>query len=80
MTAGEHQPACDCAAASTPGIVLDPFIGSGTTAIVAEQHGRKWIGIELSPGIATIAEQRIADERARHASTLTTEDGERRAA
>ena len=27
-------------------IVLDPFIGSGTTAVVAESAGRKWIGIE----------------------------------
>ncbi len=79
-TAGQHQPVCDCAAPSKPGIVLDPFIGSGTTAIVAEQHDRSWIGIELSQDIAAIAEQRIAAERARRASTLTTEDGERRAA
>jgi len=30
------------------GIVLDPFMGSGTTAVVAERHNRKWIGIEIS--------------------------------
>lgn len=80
MTAGEHRQACGCAAPSTPGIVLDPFLGSGTTAVVAEQHGRRWIGIELNPDIAATAEQRIADERARRASTLSTEDDERRAA
>ena len=33
------------------GIVLDPFIGCGTTAVVAEELGRDWIGIELNPGL-----------------------------
>ena len=32
-----------------PCIVLDPFIGSGTTGAVATQHRRNWIGIELNP-------------------------------
>ena len=32
-----------------PGIVLDPFFGSGTTGWVAQRLGRKWIGIELNP-------------------------------
>ena len=31
--------------------MLDPFIGSGTTAISAAQHGRNWLGIELNPGV-----------------------------
>jgi len=31
------------------GVVLDPFFGSGTTGAVAEQEGRRWIGIELNP-------------------------------
>lgn len=42
------------------GIVLDPFIGSGTTAIVAKKHGRKFIGLELNPKYVKIAEKRIA--------------------
>jgi DNA modification methylase len=44
--------------------VLDPFMGSGTTAIAAERHGRNWIGVELHADFARSAEQRIADVRA----------------
>lgn len=48
---------------SEPGIVLDPFLGSGTTAIVAEEHQRDWLGIELNPTFANLARQRIQDAR-----------------
>lgn len=49
------------AAGSRPGdIVLDPFMGSGTTAAAAEQLGRNWIGIELSSEYAMAALERIA--------------------
>ena len=41
------------------GIVLDPFLGSGTTAAVAKQMGRHYIGIELNPDYCALAEQRI---------------------
>ena len=41
------------------GIVLDPFIGSGTTAVVAEKLNRKWLGIELNPEYTKLAEERI---------------------
>lgn len=45
---------------SNPGdTVLDPFLGSGTTAKMALQHGRKFIGIERDPEYMAIAEQRI---------------------
>ena len=40
-------------------IICDPFLGSGTTALVAEQYGRKWIGIELSTEYAKMAVERI---------------------
>ena len=40
-------------------LVLDPFIGSGTTAVVAEKLNRRWIGIEISPKYSEIAKQRI---------------------
>ena len=45
------------------GIVLDPFMGSGTTAIVAMKLLRKYIGCEINPEYIKIAEQRIAKER-----------------
>jgi DNA modification methylase len=43
------------------GIVLDPFIGSGTTAIVAKKLGRNYVGCELNPEYIKIAKKRIAD-------------------
>lgn len=39
--------------------VLDPFFGAGTTGLVAQKHGRNWIGIELNPAYAKIAEERL---------------------
>lgn len=45
------------------GTVLDPFMGSGTTGVAALQAGLSFIGIEASPEIFSIAEQRIADAR-----------------
>lgn len=41
------------------GIVLDPFIGSGTTAIVAKKLNRNFIGIELNPEYVRLARNRI---------------------
>ena len=40
--------------------VLDPFLGSGTTAIVAKKLGRNWIGIEKSKKYAEMAKKRIS--------------------
>jgi DNA modification methylase len=42
-----------------PCTVLDPFLGSGTTALVARKHGRRSIGIELSPDYAALAARRL---------------------
>jgi site-specific DNA-methyltransferase (adenine-specific) len=36
------------AASDAEQLVIDPFSGSGTTAVVAEQLGRKWMGCDLS--------------------------------
>lgn len=40
-------------------IVIDPFLGSGTTAVAAEKLGIDWIGIEINPEYVQIAEKRI---------------------
>jgi site-specific DNA-methyltransferase (adenine-specific) len=47
-------------------IVLDPFMGSGTSAFAAELLDRRWLGIELSPDYTEIARKRVQsliDER-----------------
>jgi DNA modification methylase len=41
-------------------VVLDPFMGSGTTAAVALQHGRQYLGCELNPEYGPLQDQRIA--------------------
>jgi site-specific DNA-methyltransferase (adenine-specific) len=40
-------------------VVLDPFIGSGTTAVAAQEAGRKWIGYEVSPEYVALSFQRL---------------------
>jgi len=62
---GELQPVCSCGAAFRPGVVLDPFMGAGTTAVVAQRLGRDWVGIELNPDFAAQAEGRVARASAR---------------
>jgi site-specific DNA-methyltransferase (adenine-specific) len=55
-------------ASTTSRTILDPFMGSGTTAVVAQWHKRNYVGIELSPDYCALAEQRI--ERNRKQSEL----------
>lgn len=56
-------PTCQCGNESEPGLVLDPFMGSGTTAVAAENLGRDWLGVELNPVFADVARDRIATAR-----------------
>lgn len=55
---GELQ-RCDCFAPSRPGLVLDPFFGTGTVGLVAERHRRDWLGIELNPTFTSLARRRL---------------------
>ena len=50
---------CVLAGSRDGGIILDPFIGSGTTAVVAKKHNRGFIGIELNPEYAEMARRRL---------------------
>lgn len=42
------------------GVCFDPFMGAGTTAVVAKKLGRNFVGIELNPAYIEIAERRLA--------------------
>ncbi len=50
-----------CIQSTTANVVLDPFLGSGTTAVAAEYCGRDWIGIELSEDYCGVARSRIQE-------------------
>jgi DNA modification methylase len=53
-------PGCKCDAGDpVPCVVLDPFAGAGTVPLVAKRLGRAYIGIELNPDYARMAEDRI---------------------
>lgn len=71
QSAADTQPACHCNAEYEPGIVLDPFFGARTTAVVAHQLNRSWIGIELSHEYIDIAKKRLT-ERGVELTTSTT--------
>jgi hypothetical protein len=49
---------CGCGAGFTPGVCLDPFMGSGTTALVARRLGRRSVGVELNAEYAAMAAAR----------------------
>lgn len=53
-------PSCNHGAPPTRCVVLDTFNGSGTTGVVALQHGCEYIGIELNPEYAAMSERRLA--------------------
>ena len=57
------RPTCSCDAEVEPCVVLDPFGGSGTVALVAAKLGRNFISIDLSPEYCEMAEKRIEPYR-----------------
>ena len=50
---------CDCKVGFEGGIVLDPFAGAGTTAVVAKKQGKRYIGIEIKQEYIDMANKRI---------------------
>ena len=55
------EPTCKCECEAVPDIVLDPFMGSGTTAAVALNNGRQYIGCELNKDYEALQQQRIRE-------------------
>lgn len=60
------------------GAVLDPFMGSGTSAVAALRHGRRFVGFELNPEYFRIVEKRVAEAQdgKNHASRNEHKDRE----
>lgn len=50
-----------CVASTSASVILDPFMGSGTTAIAAANNSRDWVGMDISPKYCAMAEDRIAN-------------------
>ena len=60
MATDRWQPACDCDAGDpVPQLVLDPFMGAGTTAVVAVEQGRDYFGIEINEEYCEMARRRV---------------------
>jgi DNA modification methylase len=52
-------------------VVLDPFMGSGTTAVAAEKLGRNWLGVELNPDFGAAARNRITGAQPKSPSSTS---------
>jgi len=59
MHIGTHYEQCNCNAPFIPGIVLDPFFGSGTTGLAALLQGKNFVGIDLNPDYIEMAKKRL---------------------
>jgi len=56
---------CRCNAQPVGSVVLDPFLGSGTVAEVAQSLGRSWIGAEIDEACGPLIQKRLAKSRSR---------------
>jgi DNA modification methylase len=58
-------PGCACDQQPLPATILDPFFGTGTVAVVAEEEGRRWLGIDADPAAVDFAYRRAYDAQRR---------------
>lgn len=68
---------CFCGTGFKPGVVLDPFIGAGTTAAVAKKLGRSFIGMDVSATYVSMAEKRLERLPGRKERNCITEESRR---
>ncbi|MFH1855912.1 MAG: site-specific DNA-methyltransferase [Candidatus Omnitrophota bacterium] len=63
-----------CISSTNAKLILDPFMGSGTTAVTAKSLGRQFIGIDISPEYCKMAEERLKRNETRsEIKTLNTQ-------
>ena len=60
---------------TTSQIIIDPFMGSGTTAIAASKLNRDFIGIEISPEYCELSQKRLAEFAETNQNSLTSKKG-----
>jgi site-specific DNA-methyltransferase (cytosine-N4-specific) len=56
-------------------LVVDPFAGTCTTAVAAEQHGRRWLVAELDASYTTVLPERLADRALATRRPVRTSEG-----
>ncbi len=64
------EPTCECGGETEPGILVDPFVGSGTSLIVAVEEERRGVGFDLSEEYCEMARRRIEKVRRKHQPRL----------
>lgn len=69
------EPTCKCGADIKPCVVLDPFIGRGTTALVAEKLKRNWVGVELQDESCELIKQNLINRKIGLLPTVKTSGG-----
>ena len=55
-------------------LVLDPFLGSGTTAIACELIGRRWLGFDIDPSAIAVSAARLRDAEIPYQGTMFSQE------
>ena len=73
LTIGGLESGCTCENELVPGLVLDPFCGTGTAGVVALRQGKRFVGIELSPEYAEGAKGRLRGVKVERVAEVPSE-------
>ena len=69
------EPTCKCDAGVMPCMVLDPFMGRGTVALVSETLGRNWVGVELGEDSCELIRQNLTNRKVGLLPLTKVQDG-----